>query len=571
MFEEIKKELQGKSDNAIYLYLKSIDLSDVIQYLKENSTYNDIPEKRKFKLIQDFLKGRSNICPVCGKIIEHGLKNCSLKCRDLNPETQKRKELTKIKNFRTKNFNNREKAKETCLKKYGVEYISQVSEVKNKVAETNLKKYGVKCNLLTDEFKEKAKATNLKRYGTEFAQQSNEIKKKTELTCLEKYNSTSYIGSKTGREKVRETFRTKYGVENVMQVKEFCDKSRETQLKNKIKNYNLYNNKKYIKENLFLDDCTPNSKAIQKFFDISQPTCSEHLRKLFGSEIHYENSISDAEIELQNYVKTICNNVLTNDRTIIRPLELDIVLPDIKLAIEYNGSYWHNVENKGPNYHLNKTHLCQENGYQLFHIFEFDDIDIWKSMISNKLKLNKVIYARNCEVREIEYKDVENFLNENHIQKACTSKINLGLYYNNILLEVMTFSKPRFNKDYDYELLRLCTKKYYSVVGGASKLFMYFTSKYNGSVISYANRRFSNGSIYKILGFKEVKITPPNYFYIKNDIVLTRYQCQKHKLKELFEKEIIKEYNESLTESEIMSLNKFMKIYDSGNIVFGYK
>ena len=90
MFEEIRKELKGKSDPAIYLYLKSIDLSSVIQFLKENSTYNNIPEKRKFKLIQDFLKGRSNICPVCGKIMEHGLKNCSMKCRDLNPETQKK-------------------------------------------------------------------------------------------------------------------------------------------------------------------------------------------------------------------------------------------------------------------------------------------------------------------------------------------------------------------------------------------------------------------------------------------------------------------------------------------------
>ena len=90
MFDEIKKELKGKSDQAIYSYLKRIDLSSVIQYLKENSTYNDISEKRKFKLIQDFLKGKNNICPVCGKIIEHDKKNCSLKCRDLNPETRKK-------------------------------------------------------------------------------------------------------------------------------------------------------------------------------------------------------------------------------------------------------------------------------------------------------------------------------------------------------------------------------------------------------------------------------------------------------------------------------------------------
>ena len=92
MFDEIKKELQDKSDQAIYLYLKSIDLNSVIQYLKENSNYNDFSEKRKFKLIQDFLKGRNNICPVCGKIIEHDRKNCSIKHSASNPETRKKPE-----------------------------------------------------------------------------------------------------------------------------------------------------------------------------------------------------------------------------------------------------------------------------------------------------------------------------------------------------------------------------------------------------------------------------------------------------------------------------------------------
>ena len=132
-------------------------------------------------------------------------------------------------------------------------------------------------------------------------------------------------------------------------------------------------------------------------------------------------------------------------------------------------------------------------------------------------------------------KEVRNFLDENHLQGACTSKINLGLFYNDELVEVMTFSKPRFNKNYDYELLRLCSKKYISVIGGASKLFKYFITNHSGcSVISYANRRFSNGNIYRQLGFKELKASNPNYFYCTNDIVLTRYQCQKHKLRDLY-------------------------------------
>ena len=538
MFEEIKKELKGKSDIAISWYLKSIDLSSVIQYLKENSTYNDISEKRKFKLIQDFLKGRNNICPVCGKIIEHDRMNCSMKCRNLNPEIQKRR-------------------KETCIKKYGVENVFQNKEVQEKIKNTNIEKYGTEFALQNKDVQKKGRETCLKKYGTEFALQNKEVQKKKKETCIKKYGVEFALQNKEVREKVKNTCRERYGVVNPSQ--------------SKIKNYDLYYDKNYIRENLFLDTCTPNTKAIQEFFNISGFAGVQHMRELFGDEIHYYSGTSSAERELQDYVKTLTENVRCNDRTIISPKELDIVLPDVKLCIEYDGSYWHSDKVKGQNYHLEKTKLCAEKGYQLFHIFEFDDIEIWKSMISNKLRRNKVIYARKCIIRELKYKEVKCFLAENHLQGTCSSKINLGLFYNDELVEVMTFGKPRFNKNYDFELLRLCTKKYYSVVGGTSKLFKYFTSKYKGSIISYANRRFSNGNIYRQLEFKEVKSTSPNYFYIKGDIVLTRYQCQKHKLKDLYNKGILKEYDSELTESEIMDRNLYFRLYDCGNLVFEYR
>ena len=239
-------------------------------------------------------------------------------------------------------------------------------------------------------------------------------------------------------------------------------------------------------------------------------------------------------------------------------------MPDFKLAIEYNGYYWHSKKDK--NYHLNKTELCNEKGIQLLHIFDFDDLDIWKSIISNKLGLNTKIYARKCIIKELEYKEVKDFLNTNHLQGTCPSKINLGLFYNGELVEVMTFGKPRFNKKYDYELLRLCTKKYSNVIGGASKLLKYFKEKYNGSIISYANRRFSNGNIYKQLGFKELKKTEPNYWYVNEDEILSRYQCQKHKLKNILE-----DFKPELSESENMTNNGYFRIYDCGNIVYEFE
>ena len=239
------------------------------------------------------------------------------------------------------------------------------------------------------------------------------------------------------------------------------------------------------------------------------------------------------------------------------------MLPKQKLGIEFNGAYWHSAFFKDKKYHLTKLNLMENKGYQLFNIFDFDNIEIWKSMISNKLNLNRKIYARKCTIKELQYKDVKDFLNENHLQGSCTTKINLGLFYENELVEVMTFKKPRFNSNYNYELIRLCSKKFTNVVGGASKLFKYFREHFKGSVISYANRRFSNGKIYEVLGFKLLRTTEPNYFYCKKGKVYSRYQLQKHKLKNILEV-----FDDSKSETQNLEDNGFLKIYDCGNLVY---
>ena len=266
-------------------------------------------------------------------------------------------------------------------------------------------------------------------------------------------------------------------------------------------------------------------------------------------------------------------NKILNYRKLIFPQEVDIYLPDIKLAIEYDGLMFHSqgkskysiFKGVSKNYHLDKTNLVESEGAQLFHIFEGENLDIWTSMIENKLGLNTKIYARKCLVKEVSSQEARKFLEDNHLQGYANSKIRLGLYYNEELVSLMTFSKPRYTKNYDWELVRFCTLKGYNVVGGASKLLSSFRSNYKGSIISYANRRWSNGDLYRRLGFKEINRTPPGYYYFKeNEMILyTRDRFQKHKLKDLLET-----FDERLTEEENMFENDYRKIYDCGNLVF---
>jgi len=449
-----------------------------------------------------------------------------------------------------------EKTKQTNLERYGCEYSSQSEIVKTKMKQTNLERYGCEYSTQSEQMKQKSRQTNLERYGCENARQSKIINEKIKQTNLERYGCEYGFQNNEIKEKIKQAFLEKYGVDNIT-YKNF-------------KNFDLYNEeyirKNFIKDGLFLSkefsefyNCTfENSFKFKNKFGIKEPSKIE-LKDFVGR--------SENEKEIVRYIKSLTNKqVVENDRNLLTPLELDIVLPDFNLAIEYNGIYWHSNIFKDKNYHLNKTKKCLEKGYTLFTIFETDDLDIWKSMISSKLGLNTKIYARKCFIKELEYKEVKDFLINNHLQGTCPSKINLGLFYNDELVEVMTFGKPRFNKNYDYELLRLCTKKYFNVIGGASKLFKYFTQKYNGSVISYANRRFSNGNIYKQLGLKFIQETTPNYFYLVNHMLESRIKYQKHKLKN-----ILSNFDEQLTEQENMSNNGFKWIYDCGNLIFGIK
>lgn len=225
-------------------------------------------------------------------------------------------------------------------------------------------------------------------------------------------------------------------------------------------------------------------------------------------------------------------------------------------------------------YHLReKMNICLEKGIEVLNIFENEWIDknkqdIWKSIILNKLnKTPNKIFARKCVIKEINNKQlIKTFLNKNHLQGECNGKINIGLFHDDELIQLVVLSKPRYNKHVEMEVLRISTKKFYNVVGGISKLFKYIENNLNiSSLISYSNNRYGTGNIYNILGFKYQKESNPNYWYFKENTfnLKSRLNYQKNKLKNLFEN-----VNESKTEKEIMFENSYRIIYDCGNKVF---
>ena len=117
----------------------------------------------------------------------------------------------------------------------------------------------------------------------------------------------------------------------------------------------------------------------------------------------------------------------------------------------------------------------QNNNIKLIQIFSDEWInkkEIVKSRIKNLIGVNEnKIYARKCTIKEITNNDYILFLYNNHLQGYNSAKIKLGLFYNDELISIMSFSKSRYNKKYEYEIIRYCNKINYSIIGGFNKLF----------------------------------------------------------------------------------------------------
>ena len=529
-------------------------------------------------------------CAVCGKRVtfkdsKHGYhKVCSLICRNANPETLKKKRETSIHRYgsiENANKSRVEKTKQTLIDKHG-SVENAYSKRLEKVKQTNLKRYGVESYASTDEFKEKSKATCLEKYGEENVSKVDSIKEKVKQTNLKKYGVEYSFQSNEIQEKSKKTMLDRYGVEYAQQNKDINKKSLETKRKWVIDKYSEILDVKYLNDEFhYIINCPhPDcNKCEQKNFLISsthywvRKNKTEICTNLLPIQ-HNRSVNTSIEIFIHSVLDKYNIQYETNTRKIISPYELDVYIPSKKVAIECNGIRWHSTEtNKSRSYHYEKYKKCLDRGVQLITFWEDQIIykpDIIESMICSKLGIieNK-IYARNCSVKEINSDICSDFLNKNHIQGKTSSKIKLGLYLNNELVSVMTFnngnrcSGSKNKSENEWELSRFCSKQNNAVVGGASKLLNYFINTYSPSkIISFACLDISNGSLYKRLGFEESNYSE-GYWYInsKDNKRYHRSTFTKAKL-------IQDGYDPDMTESEIMAMRKFYKIYDCGRIKF---
>jgi len=593
--------------NKIILFNKNLDISWL------NKLYNYIYKikSKNCEYCGKSLKFKENFSIGYGKY-------CSKKCtsratRDKVKQTNLNKYGVE---FPLQNEKILNKVKQTNLNKYGVESTLLNKNVKNKIKQTNIEKYGVENPFQSKLIRNKIKQTNLNKYGVENIFENEEVRKKINVkywnktnderkkivqkakqTNINKYGVSTVLLLEENRNKQKKIIKKKYGVEFALQNPEIYKKSREKiRKKYEVDNISQSLIIKKNKKNKFLINWAKklnisinNIKYDNGIFIIKQYCKNHNSFKINYDDLYNRfnmgvinictkcNPINKQSKIKEREIADFIDNDLNlkydrNNRKILNGKEIDFYFPEYKLGIEFNGLYYHSNKFITKKYHLNKTEFAEKQNIQLLHIFEDEWIfkkDLIKSIIKSKLNIfDKKIYARKCEIREINDNQlVREFLERNHLQGFVGSKYKIGLFHNDELISLMIFSRKRIalgsknNNNNEFELLRFCNKLNTQVIGGASKLLNYFVKIYKPkSILTFADRRYSNGKLYQRLGFKFIKKTKPNYWYFKKN-KLIRY----HRFN--FRKDILvkKGYDSNKTEKQIMTENGYYYIYDCGN------
>lgn len=252
--------------------------------------------------------------------------------------------------------------------------------------------------------------------------------------------------------------------------------------------------------------------------------------------------------------------------------KIDNYLIEINPTITHNSTYTPFSYSKplAKTYHRDKSRLAEAHGYTCIQLFEWEDSKKLINIIANN---KQIIYARQCIIKEVPKQDAIDFLYQYHLQNYANDKIRLGLYYEDTLVSIMTFGKPRYNKAYDWELIRYCSSA--AVVGGAKKLFKAFLKNYQPqSIISYCDRSKFSGTLYSELNFSHLRTSSPakHWHNPKTKQHFTDALVRQQGFSRLVNKKEASEDNLATSDNTTLMLEAgFVEVYDCGQATYVWK
>jgi len=570
--------------------------------ISENKT--NISDEEK-KLIDDkkkatFLKNYGVDNPakseeIKDKIVTTNLERYGFENAIQSSEIREKIRQTMIEKYGVENIFQSEVFKENNRKYYqenfGVDNPAQVPEIQKKIEETNLAKYGHKSSFVyakqvfRDRFgvdnpwqlesvKQKSKQTMMERYGVEHNTQDPESNNRRKATNLKKYGNECIFQNKNLRDKWSQEYKIKTGYNHQMNNPEVLEKIINTslvrygkphfgQLSISEKSFEILQDKEKFTN--FINERSLNEAA--KDLDVAFATVKLYLNKY---KIKYDYNKSSYEKAIAYFLTENNIEFEQNTRKIISPKELDFYIPNLKLAIEFNGLYWHSeskLDNK--NYHKEKWQACSDVGVRLLMINEDEWLErsevIKKKILNLCRQSERGPGARKLQILTIPNNLANAFCEEHHIQgKTGNSVTSYGAFLEDQLVGVMIVGFLRGTKT--EEIVRFCSDgKTYA--GLFSRMFKkYITEKLPVEVVTFADLRYSDGGLYEKTGFVKDGIIKPNFKYVMGYETFHAQGFTKSRIANKFKIDM-----SFLTERQAMDGLGFDRIWDCGKIRYIWK
>jgi hypothetical protein len=298
------------------------------------------------------------------------------------------------------------------------------------------------------------------------------------------------------------------------------------------------------------NDCYRN-KYMQRlqFFCV---TCQNVFEKTLNAieacplcpKCHPKESVG--QLELYEFVKTLRSDAVISDRSVIRPKEIDVLVPDT-LGIEFDGLWWHSERFVGHDHAIDKLTACHAAGLPIFRIYEDewrDKKDIVKEMIKHRLCIfERRVGARKCSIVELQPSERRTFMINNHLEGDVNSTRSWGLKNKNELVAAISIRRP-FHQTYKdmFEIGRFCIQRGLTVPGALSKLvkhaLSYARSNNRKGLITYVDRRLGTAKGYFAAGFKIDHETSPRFWWTDTIRRFDRFKYRADRKNGLTEKQV---------------------------------
>lgn len=488
-------------------------------------------------------------CPIHGFIEQtpsRHLQSCGCTLCGIDERTKRTIEKYGVTNT-AKLDNVKEKTKQTNLAKYGTTHPSKTSEWLINRQHTLQQRYGTTNLNHVESIALKRKETWQKNYGTDHPWKNHDVRSKIKQTTLSKYGTMLFVESDMFRQRLKEYREAQGGLSYRQTLNPDA--------------YTLLKDAKWL-----YDQHVTNEKHLEQIaaeLGVNGTTVGRYLHSHGIPTQHYTFSI--AETQIADQLRQCNVEVIQNSRTIIPPYELDIYLPEHKLAIEYCGLYWHSEPRCDKDYHFNKFMSCAEQGIRLITVFEDEWVANKERVINTiKHKINmashECAYARQCTVINIDKDTRRKFLESNHYIGDIAGTVSYGLMYNNELVAAIVFK--RRHQVGEWELLRYATSR--RVPGGFTKLVRHFCRHNDWNrVTTFADLRWSDGHLYEATGWEQVDILKPDYYWVKGYQRFHKFNFRHARLSSK-----LATYDPSQTEVENCTANGYHRIWDIGKIKY---